>query len=68
MNSQHVPLRALLSPAPRFRVQPYYVPFQVRQPSTIQERNAEKLRAAIEWLGERWILHPKHSAKRKAGA
>lgn len=25
----------------------------------------EKRKAALEWLGDRWILHPKHAAQKK---
>ena len=24
----------------------------------------EKRKAAIEWMGERWVLHPKHSPEK----
>jgi hypothetical protein len=47
---------------------PLFVPFQAPRERTLQEKNAAKLEAAIAWLGERWILHPRHSAKRKAAA
>jgi len=26
----------------------------------------DKRRAALAWMGERWLLHPKHSPKRQA--
>lgn len=44
---------------------PLFVPFQAPRERTLQEKNAQKLREAIAWLGERWILHPDHSPKRR---
>jgi hypothetical protein len=31
----------------------------------ILERNEEKLQASIEYLGEKWLLHPNNKAQRK---
>lgn len=31
----------------------------------LQRRNEEKLKAAIEYLGEKWILHPNNAPKKK---
>lgn len=31
----------------------------------IRQRNEEKRQASIEFLGERWLLHPNNKAQRK---
>jgi len=31
----------------------------------IQRRNEEKLKASIEWLGEKWLLHPRNKINMK---
>lgn len=31
----------------------------------IKERNEEKRQASIEFLGDKWLLHPKNKAQRK---
>lgn len=31
----------------------------------LQQRNEEKLQASIEYLGDKWLLHPDNKAQRK---
>jgi hypothetical protein len=31
----------------------------------LQQRNEEKLKASIEYLGDKWLLHPDNKAQRK---
>lgn len=32
---------------------------------TLQQKNEEKLKAAVEKLGDKWLLHPSNHIKRK---
>jgi hypothetical protein len=43
---------------------PFYVPFQLQPMLTLEERNEVKRKAAIEWLGTRWLLHPENQVRR----
>jgi hypothetical protein len=42
---------------------PLYVPLREQ---TLEQRNAEKLRRAKDWLGEKWLLHPANKITKEA--
>ena len=54
---------------PQFEVvkdpEPFYVPFQEPIIADLEDRLEWKRRKAIQWLGNRWILHPDNQVRRK---
>ena len=44
---------------------PLYVPFQEPIIPDLEDRLEWKRMKAIQWLGDKWILHPKNGVKRK---
>lgn len=44
---------------------PYHGPITEELIEHIKERNEEKRKASIEFLGDKWLLHPDNKAQRK---
>jgi hypothetical protein len=44
---------------------PLHGPITQEMIDFILQRNEEKLQASIEYLGEKWLLHPNNKAQRK---
>lgn len=44
---------------------PYHGPITDELIDHIKERNEEKRKASIEFLGDKWLLHPDNKAQRK---
>lgn len=44
---------------------PLHGPITQEMIDFILQRNEEKLQASIEYLGEKWLLHPSNKAQRK---
>jgi len=44
---------------------PYHGPITEELIERIKQRNEEKRKASIEFLGDKWLLHPDNKAQRK---